>query len=186
MTCDTPTTSGPEQTQILKQLATFICWWWRHRPPDHVVFKHQSTLLSFGSSRQGFEVLRVYGCVHSSSETDLMSVWTETKHLSLISAVNAACNKVSFFNTHTHTLTHTVLPEHLGTWTKKNTLQNTQQATYGTKTSGAAAWSSACLPSSLCSGGSDWTRWPLTSSKDTGVPVLLVISTHVITSPVSL
>lgn len=41
-------------------------------------FKHQTTLWSFGSGRQEFEVLRVHGHVHSSSKTDLMSVWTET------------------------------------------------------------------------------------------------------------
>ncbi len=55
------------------------------------------------SGRQEFEVLRVDGRVHSSSKTDLMSA-----DLSQTSAVNAACNKVSFFK-HTHTHKHTTL-----------------------------------------------------------------------------
>ena len=72
-----------------------------------------------------------HSCVHR-------LIWCQSEQrqtgvgLSQIEAVNAACNRVSFLNTHArkHTHSHTpspVIPEHLGTCT------NTQQATYGTK-----------------------------------------------------
>ena len=87
-------------------------------------------MLNFCPGHLEFEVLRVHSCVHR-------LIWGQSEQrqtgvgLSQIWAVNAACNRVSFLNTHTNTHTHThpspVLPEHLGTCT------NTQQATYGTK-----------------------------------------------------
>ncbi|KAG7494802.1 hypothetical protein JOB18_037992 [Solea senegalensis] len=92
--------------------------------------------LSFCSDHQEFKVLRVQGCVYNKTQ-----IWCDAilRRSSQISAVNAACNKVSFTNT--QTLTHTsilcppLLPEHLGTLTNTT---NTQQATYGTTPAAAA------------------------------------------------
>lgn len=95
-------------------------------------------------------------------------------------------------HTHAHTLTHTlrpppVLPEHLGTWTNTHYKTHNKplmaQKPAEQQREAQPVQRGPLLPSSLCSGGSDWskanwTRWPLTSNEETGgVPVLLVIST---------
>lgn len=116
--------------------------------------KHETTSLSFSSGRQEFEVLRIHGCVHSSSKTDLTSVSTETNQSRFVFLWTQPVT-TWVFSTSTHTNTHTLLSSPTRTFRHMDE-HTTSHLWHKNQRSSSINLSLSLLPSSLCSAGSDW------------------------------